>query len=299
MVGTIRVQQLFCCVLGCIFACNVLEAVQDRRPSLPYVSGDGFRFCSDFIWDETGKFNPANVKKPSVIFVKTDLLEDFFTNCHPHLKYPYVLISHNSDYGAPGDYLRYLDDPKLKHWFGQNPTIREHSKFTAIPIGIMNRYCNPWPDLQPLIALQKKLNTVVKKHFIYVNFSIGTCYKLRQSAYEFFSKNPRTVIFKLGRKWPEYLNDLARSEFVISPPGNGLDCHRTWEALLVGAVPVIVDTNLTPLLRDLPVITVPNWEVCTDEFLMEELQKIRQKNYDLEKLYMSFWEKRIRTALYS
>lgn len=291
-----QTNKLLYCVILCA-TCTLLEARQDRHPSLPYVSGDGFRYYSDFIWDETGTFDPAEVKKPSVIFVKTDFLDVFFTKYHPHLQFPYVLISHNSDYGAPGKYEHYLQDPKLKHWFGQNPTIRNHPKFTAIPIGIMNRYCMPWANLQPLIDLEQHPNLVEKKHLIYVNFSVGTCYELRQAAYDFFSKNHQSLLFKLQRTWPEYLTDSASAEFVVSPPGNGLDCHRTWEALLVGSIPLMVDTNLTPLLQDLPVLIVSRWDICTDQFLTKELQKIRQQKYKLEKIYMPFWVKKIREAL--
>ena len=35
----------------------------------------------------------------------------------------------------------------------------------------------------------------------------------------------------------EYLMALGRHRFVISPRGNGLDAHRTWETLLVGSIP--------------------------------------------------------------
>ena len=33
---------------------------------------------------------------------------------------------------------------------------------------------------------------------------------------------------------PEYLRTLGQHRFVLSPRGNGLDAHRTWEALMVG-----------------------------------------------------------------
>ena len=35
----------------------------------------------------------------------------------------------------------------------------------------------------------------------------------------------------------QYLMALGQHRFVLSPRGNGLDAHRTWEALLVGAIP--------------------------------------------------------------
>ena len=40
--------------------------------------------------------------------------------------------------------------------------------------------------------------------------------------------------------------------------GNGLDTHRTWEALLMGAMPVTVHTTLDRLFEGLPVIVICN-----------------------------------------
>ena len=30
-----------------------------------------------------------------------------------------------------------------------------------------------------------------------------------------------------------YLNNYKKYKFTLSPYGNGMDCHRTWEALLI------------------------------------------------------------------
>ena len=39
----------------------------------------------------------------------------------------------------------------------------------------------------------------------------------------------------------------AHFAFVASPSGNGLDCHRTWEALLLRSIPIVkVQTNARP-----------------------------------------------------
>ena len=39
--------------------------------------------------------------------------------------------------------------------------------------------------------------------------------------------------------WPRYLEELASSYFCVSPFGIGIDCVRTWEALLVRTIPVV------------------------------------------------------------
>ena len=40
----------------------------------------------------------------------------------------------------------------------------------------------------------------------------------------------------------------------------GLDAHRTWEALLVGTIPIVRSSKLNPLYERLPVIIVNRWE---------------------------------------
>ena len=63
----------------------------------------------------------------------------------------------------------------------------------------------------------------------------------------------------LDQLWQAY----ARYLFGLSPRGNGLDCHRTWEMLFFGMVPIVKAGPLDELYRGLPIITVHNWtDVC-------------------------------------
>ena len=48
-----------------------------RPSSNPYISGDTFRKLADHLYDETKKFNPKKVKENDLIFVKTDMIENF------------------------------------------------------------------------------------------------------------------------------------------------------------------------------------------------------------------------------
>ena len=43
----------------------------------------------------------------------------------------------------------------------------------------------------------------------------------------------------------EYYAALPRHRFVVSPEGNGVDCHRTYEALLAGCVPILERNEVT------------------------------------------------------
>ena len=55
--------------------------------------------------------------------------------------------------------------------------------------------------------------------------------------------------------------------FEISPQGNGLDCYRTWEALLLQTIPIVRSSTLDPLYDGLPVAIVDSWEDVTVERL--------------------------------
>lgn len=51
--------------------------------------------------------------------------------------------------------------------------------------------------------------------------------------------------------------------FVISPRANGLDCHRTWELLHLGTIPIVTYAH-KELFDGLPVVLVRNWSEAAD-----------------------------------
>ena len=51
------------------------------------------------------------------------------------------------------------------------------------------------------------------------------------------------------------------SLFVPSPAGIGPDCFRTWEALYLGAIPVLLEGTIAPSISNgLPIWIVQGWE---------------------------------------
>ena len=69
---------------------------------------------------------------------------------------------------------------------------------------------------------------------------------------------------------------------MASPAGHGRDCYRTWEALALGAVPVM---RLLPnasadrsKFEDVPVVWVHDWAEVTPNFLEEKWRERRQRS---------------------
>lgn len=287
------IRNTFCLTLFfTVFACTL--NAQERGSSAPFISGDTFRDICDFTYDELSKdINPASVKSGSIIFLKTDFLEEFFTKAHPYIKNPYILITHNSDHPIPGNFATYLDDSKIIAWFGQNVDQCSHPKMNPIPIGIANKQ---WPhgNVEIFEAMQSKFAESPRSILLYMNFSVRTYPKVRLKVMELF-KDKSYCVSSSQKDLSAYLGDLARSKFVLSPRGNGLDCHRTWEALLMGAIPIVETSSLDPMYENLPVVIVNGWNQIDENFLNTKYEEMKARDFQWEKIYFAYWLERIRS----
>ncbi|MEX0849086.1 MAG: hypothetical protein WD055_02560 [Candidatus Dependentiae bacterium] len=264
-----------------------------RMPSKPYISGDGFRAMSDHVFDETDKLLEAStVEYADIVFVKSDLLDVFFSTIHVKINNPYILISHNSDAAVPAGFIDFLGDEKVLHWFGQNPTIQDHSKFSAIPIGLANRYVHNAGNVSDFTTLfQLKSRNNQKTVLLGINFNPHTNLKARKDVFDYFdNKLFSSRLFASDHL--EYLKKMLQAKFILSPPGNGFDCHRTWEALIVGVVPVVLSSPMDELFKNMPVLIVDDWRVVDEDFLNESYEHIQKNMHALstEKMTYDYWQ---------
>ena len=90
---------------------------------------------------------------------------------------------------------------------------------------------------------------------------------------------PREIIWKLQ----------TRYSFVISPVGQGLDTHRTWEALILGCIPIIRKNPIVEVFKDLPVLMVNKWSDINKELLETTIKKFKTKKFNYDKLNRFYW----------
>jgi hypothetical protein len=121
-----------------------------------------------------------------------------------------------------------------------------------------------------------------------LNFQPDTYPKERPYVWNLFNKQSWCVTSQ-PKPLSLYLQDLSRCKFVLSPRGNGIDCHRTWEALLMGAIPIVRTSTLDPLFDDLPVLIVEDWNTITESYLNERYDSMKLKKYNLEKSFINYW----------
>ncbi len=237
-----------------------------------------------------GKCIPESVNNARTIFVYTHLVEAFFRELVPQLSKPITLITHNSDHQINESFIPFIENPKISHWYGQNVAIN-HKKITALPIGLAN---SQWPHGQLEQFNQVIQHNREKTKMVYMNFAPETNPIERQPIYDLFKNNP-LVNVSGGLSYITYLEELATHFFAISPPGNGLDCHRVWECLYLGVIPIVLKNSGMEHFNDLPIALIDDWKQIEKNFLQREFKRIsKQPNWIFsEKLDINYWSQRI------
>lgn len=247
--------------------------------------------------------------KPISIYIPSDGLVYFVQQILPKIHQDFVLASGDSDLpinaNSLGDDLnRLLQNHHLISWFAQNRDY-DHPKLHSLPIGINlhNLWSNPleWGGgfILPSMQEQQLLNTAEsapnlsqREHKIFCNwhFSIDRadrkdCYEVIDKSVCYFQPEPKPM----AETWEMQ----SKYQFVLSPHGAGLDCHRTWEALLLGCIVIVKTAKLNDLFSTLPVIAVNDWREISSDFLDQAIISINQKKLDTKSLYMPYWRTRI------
>ena len=83
----------------------------------------------------------------------------------------------------------------------------------------------------------------------------------------------------------------ADSMFVISPPGTGLDCFRTWEALALGAIPIKMRSTFDRTFAKLPVLLVDSMRDVNASMLHARYLEfqLRAEKFDFTRLTAEYW----------
>lgn len=254
-----------------------------------------------------------------VIHVCPQALPNFVKKVLPAISVPFKLLTNNSDKTLPDDYMAesntIIENPNLVKWFSQN-WVGNHPKVERIPIGIDYHSLRPsakpkyawsppeqtsWGIKKPAIEQERELifikqsaSSRILKAYANFQFLMWTRYgKIdRQDALE---KVPKDLVFYEQAKTTRDIcwKNMVQCAFVLSPHGNGLDCHRTWETLCLGCIPIVKTSGLDPLFAGLPVWIVQSWTDVTEENMRLKLAEFTSRPFAFEKLTLGYWQSKI------
>lgn len=207
-----------------------------------------------------------------------------FSKIRKQIKVPYILFTTKTDSNSPSNKTaRFMRDDEadvILKWYGTNPKIDQpdlqdpHNKFEGFPLGLaqtlpqgkylepflqLTNYSNPFLDKDRWLSRKDEITV----DDIFVKFGVNSNSLHRQAVFDTLCRHQTEthgISCTVNKSTPSSIYAAAsRYLFAVSPPGNGWDCYRTYEWLLLGVIPIIEYRESAPkLFEGLPVVFIPH-----------------------------------------
>lgn len=130
-----------------------------------------------------------------------------------------------------------------------------------------------------------------KDNIVYCNW--GQTNQYRNTIINKLNYNSIDYVLENNIPFNEYVTNMSKCKFVISPPGNGIDYHRTWESLYIGCIPIVIKNQIYDNWKGLPILQVDDYSELTNELMDSFLNQ----EFSNDLLYMDYWKKIIRNQI--
>lgn len=299
---------IVCISLLVIFCRHSSRKPNRENSSYPFCSIDGW---SEVVDEKASSQNGWKTKKP-VVFVdnRPDLFS--FSNLQRLLHQrstPVILVfasnsTHNTprQKGSEEDRLIHTH-PMVKKIYAKN-VLYSSPRLGVIPIGPKWQYHSfdlygedKTRNRNIFLSFAKNAKEVQKnwgrskKEGIVV--ALGDAPGRKHHEVVLTSSTDMIVKPKDELELKDFLTLLREHQFVFSPPGFGYDCHRHWESLLVGSIPVVIGSETSDeLFKDLPVWVVKSYQEVTNESMDQIHKEFHAKSWNFERLFLDFWREK-------
>jgi hypothetical protein len=244
------------------------------------------------------------------IYICTDALLNFSHHFVEQIHHPFTLVTGDSDTPINNNLIQHgaikkiLDHPHLVNWFAQN-MVADHTKLHQMPIGMdyhtMWERPGTWGLAQQSPFAQERvlMNTLAGAPDFGDRFFAGYCnwhFAIdRGDRQECLEKIDKSISLIEKNHLPRISSWQRQAEcmFVISPEGAGIDCHRTWEAILLGCVPVIRKNKFSALLNHLPVVMLDDWSEFNSAHMIQQVDRLKSEKFNFSPMLLKHWEEKI------
>ena len=262
-----------------------------------YIHGDKFRPLADVCISQDSPLDYLALDKISnknaVIFCDAcraiQLLSEMCT-----YKGKYILITHNNDLNITPSVLD-MKPACIVKWYGMNMCVNAEC-VQGIPIGLARPRWEPEFDHRIIASFMKRTKRI--KSLALLNHTTHTNSEERHKAEEPFSGKPWCTYIPLYLGQPRlpmagYVRLVNESKFMVSPPGNGFDCHRTWEAIYLSTIPIVKKCIASDWFSELPMLLVSDWMICSKAILENDYSEFEKKSFSYQMSTISYWLGRI------
>lgn len=264
-----------------------------------------------------------HLKDGVTVWVASGQLDNFVRYCLPRIRAQFTLVISDGDDTFPMEVgrrmgtSRWLDDPRIIAVFAQNLDNQDRRpNWHPLPIGIdfhsMNRPggafgCpskTPGEQESEILELAQEAPPVEQRErMVFADFQCSDrlIYDGSRRSDIFRELQTTGTLQSIPALVPrsELWRQKTRVAFSASPHGNGLDCHRTWEDLVLGCIVIVKSSPLDPLYEGLPVAIVRSWNEVSPEKLELWIRTLGPRTRDpaaRERLTARYWNAQIRKA---
>jgi hypothetical protein len=246
-----------------------------RVNSSPYLNSDTYYFLCGIRIECREDFARLSARgQDSTIYIDGNFLhgreKDFLEAISVNNNYIKVLVIGDSDFPPSPEVIVPMQN--LCNKIAVVNTDRETEVIRAVPLGLESQR---YKSAGQLVDFQKLPDFRPRKRDIgiLVGWNDETNLEVRQSARNVLRHSPLTFEVT-NRVTARYIHRLMRkSLFVACPPGNGLDTHRFWEALYLGAIPIVLKDFESLAHQPWPRLMLNSWEEAV-EFSREDIERM-------------------------
>ena len=236
-------------------------------------------------------FNSEQVVPGPLMYSRTHTIMsqmDLISQCGPC-----VLITSFSDSCCTQDMANQLPENVIR-WYSNNVTA-DHPRVRPVPIGLRTS-----PEGETVLRKALDVGRLPQRNYVYMNFyrRIGRMNNPRRGLYERFGG--RSYITVEGGfdhvSMTKFYEQIASHQYVISPPGAGPDCHRHWEAILLGSIPIVKRCPAMKMMEGFPCLLIDIWDEVNRGNLERQLPGLLKKFDDKEmmkRVWFEYWRDEI------
>jgi hypothetical protein len=293
--------------------------VTDKESSAPFLSVDIWLELADYVFDlddfeQSRKMFPASAE---IVFLRgrgNRLIPKVLSAILDAVTTPKVLLfATNYDTPTPDHPHDQTDEvihshPNLRRIYTKNPRYSSE-RLQPLPLGpkwqkgsrayygepkevtkrVLSSITTGANDTAALFSKGTRTITLLLSHY-----SPGRGDR-EQNVHDLLATAASIITTETNKDLPAYLADMTRARFVFSPPGAGYDCHRHWEALLCGCIPIVKSSPVAEaLFSGLPVWIVDNYTQVDSENAERKYSELMATPWEFERLFAPYWRAHLR-----